>query len=489
VNRLLLAGLLAATAYGQTYTNGPLIQVSTTNLFAECTANTPGFVPDTEVEPWLVVNPTNPSNLIGVWQQDRFPDGGSRGVVVGASFDGGATWQNVPITGTVLCDGGAFQRSTDPWVSFAPDGTAHLIVLAIDPDTGGGFGANAMLASRSVDGGLTWSAPVMLIATNDPAVLNDKESITADPTDTNLVYTVWDRLQPFKDPALDFTGPTLFTRSTDGGLTWEPARVITKPKKFQQTLGNQIVVQPTGVVLNFATGIRARKSKLARNAITVQRSFDHGVTWEKPKRALKTAPHSAFDPNGVGVFDPQSHDACRTGDVIPALAVDPATGTLYAAWQDSRFSGNGFDEIAFAQSTDGRKWSKPVKINQTPAMGPGPNRQAFNPAIRVAADGTICVTYYDFRNNDQNAPLLTDVWAVFCKPTINAPATDPLSWGHEAALTDSSFDFLQAPFAEGYFLGDYQGLAAAGNDFLAFWSQPQDADRANIVYRRLTPAP
>jgi len=45
-----------------------------------------------EVEPWLAINPRNASNLIGVWQQDRFRFGGARGLVTGASHDGGATW-------------------------------------------------------------------------------------------------------------------------------------------------------------------------------------------------------------------------------------------------------------------------------------------------------------------------------------------------------------------------------------------------------------
>jgi hypothetical protein len=484
---ILLAGLLVATASAQTFTAGPLIEVSTTNLFAACAAGTPGFVPNSEVEPCLAVNPLNPDHLIGVWQQDRFSDGGSRGNVVGVSTNGGATWHLRPLTGLVLCDDGEFQRATDPWISFAPDGTAHLIALALDADTNLGFGRNAMLACRSVDGGFTWSAPVTLIETNHLAVFNDKETITADPTDPNLVYAVWDRIEPYKKPGVDFTGPTVFTRSTDGGLTWEPARAINRPGKFKQTIGNQIVVLPDGTLLNVAAYIRALKQGRARNAIVVQRSFDRGVTWEKLRRVIRTQPRSGFDANRISVFDPESHQEIRTGEVLPAVAVDRVTGMIYVAWQDSRFSDNGFDEVAFAQSADGRKWSKPIKINLTPAQGPGPNRQAFNPSIRVAGDGTVCVTWYDFRNNNRNVtpPLSTDVWAAFCKPA-DGIATN---WVNEVRLTDASFDMLEAPNAFGYFVGDYQGLVAAGNDFLAFWSQPHSNDPASIFARRLTPVP
>ncbi len=483
---ILFAGLLAATASAQTFTAGPLIEVSTTNVLDACIAGTPGFVPNSEVEPCLAVNPLNPDHLIGVWQQDRFPDGGSRANVVGISTNGGATWSIRPLSGMVLCDGGEFQRASDPWISFAPDGTAHLIALALDADTNLGFGRNAVLASRSVDGGFTWSAPVTLTETNHLAVFNDKETITADPANPNLVYAVWDRIRPYKTPGADFTGPTVFTRSTDGGLTWESPREINRPGKFKQTIGNQIVVLPDGTLVNIAAYIRALKLGRARNAIVVQRSFDHGVTWEKLRRVIRTQPRSAFDSNRVSVSDPGSHREIRTGEALPAVAVDRVAGIIYVAWQDSRFSDNGFDEIALAQSADGRKWSQPVKINLTPGQGPGPNRQAFNPSISVAGDGTVCVTWYDFRNNDRNAepPLSTDVWAAFCRPAGLAT-----NWVNEVRLTDASFDLLQAPNAGGYFVGDYQGLAAAGNVFLAFWSQPHPGDPASVFVRRLAPMP
>ena len=44
---------------------------------------------NTEVEPWVDVNPTNPDNIVATWQQDRWSDGGSRGLVAGVSTNGG----------------------------------------------------------------------------------------------------------------------------------------------------------------------------------------------------------------------------------------------------------------------------------------------------------------------------------------------------------------------------------------------------------------
>ena len=37
--------------------------------------------PNAEVEPWVAVNPTNPGNLVGVWQQDRWSNGSANGVL------------------------------------------------------------------------------------------------------------------------------------------------------------------------------------------------------------------------------------------------------------------------------------------------------------------------------------------------------------------------------------------------------------------------
>src|SRR6476469_5458873 len=48
--------------------------------------------PGAEVEPYVAIDPQNASHLIGVWQQDRWSDGGARGLSTGYSFDGGLTW-------------------------------------------------------------------------------------------------------------------------------------------------------------------------------------------------------------------------------------------------------------------------------------------------------------------------------------------------------------------------------------------------------------
>src|SRR6266516_1648166 len=141
---------------------------------------------NTELEPWVAVNPTDTSNIIGVYQQDRYNFGGARGIAASVSHDGGATWKaTYPhfsiCAGGNTANGGDFQRSSDPWVTFAPTGDAYFISLSltfVGPASKTGTG---ILVSKSTDGGDHWSEPVTLVrdvgdADVAPLYFNDKES-------------------------------------------------------------------------------------------------------------------------------------------------------------------------------------------------------------------------------------------------------------------------------------------------------------------------
>ncbi len=482
------------------FTLGPLVQVSGGSPLAGCTADNVGGQSGTafvgsEVEPWIDVNPTNPVNLVGIWQQDRWSNGGSRGLVVGASETAGASWTAVTTLKTTLCtggtaaNGGGYQRATDPWVSFGPTGVVYQLSLSFNdvapPFTTEDFD-HALLASRSTNGGLSWSDPVVVRRDTAPTVFNDKQTITADPTNASYVYAVWDRLvfpaserasvvASFRTSA--FSGPAWFARSADAGVTWQAARPIWDPGQQDQTIGNQIVVLPNGTLVDIFTEFNNENAKKHRGGfVRVLRSTDNGDTWSGPYDIARLGT--------IEITDPETGDPVRTGDIIPDIAVDPANGGLYAVWQDASFNNNQADAIAFSQSLDGGlTWSNPIKVNATPTGIPIGNQQAFTPSVDVSANGTVAVTSYDFRHNTDATPLLTDYFIVHCHPTATGCATVG-SWGNEARLTDQSFDMRQAPDAGGFFTGDYQGLANAGNDFTAFWSQPHNGDPSSTFFRR-----
>ena len=83
------------------------------------------------------------------WQQDRWSDGGSHGLLAAVSHDGGATFAySAPhfsnCAGGTAANGGDYGRSSDPWVSWAPNGDLWSIAIGVDRTTP----RNAVLAAR-----------------------------------------------------------------------------------------------------------------------------------------------------------------------------------------------------------------------------------------------------------------------------------------------------------------------------------------------------
>jgi hypothetical protein len=491
--------LIAIPASANTYTTTGVQQASGTpsppatgdSPFASCDISSYLFPGETnyvnsELEPWVAVNPTDPNNIIGVYQQDRFSFGGARGLVAAVTHDGGDTWTaTYPhfsfCAGGTAANEGDLQRASDPWVTFAPNGDAYFASLSLnfvgDPSTTG----SAILVSRSTDGGDTWSEPTTLIrdlADVTPFYLNDKESITADPFDANYVYAVWDRLRktgnaqsPSAENSWAFRGDTLFSRTTDGGATWEEPKVILQTSKLTGASGNQIAVLPDGTLVDIFVLYQGSGKNNPGSDIQIQRSTDKGATWSAP--VVQVAPARPVEP-----VDPDTGRPVRAGSSLPDIAVDmtstsPGYGNVYAVWGDSLGSGSGSNRhttVVFTESTDGGlTWSPLSRIDRSGAV------PAFTPSVHVASDGTVGVTYYDFRNNTPDPGVPTDQWFLHCHPSVDC--VDPASWAETHVA--GPFDIEQAPFARGYFLGDYDGLDSIGTSFISFFSETTSTDPDN----------
>jgi len=88
----------------------------------------------------------------------------------------------------------------------------------------------------------------------------------------------------------------------------------------------------------------------------------------------------------------------------------------------------------------------------------------------VRANGTIGVTYYDFRSNTPDPASLP-------AELIFARSTDGVTW-QENRLT-AAFDLLTAPFSRGLFIGDYHALTSANNVFIPVYVRTNSGDTAN----------
>jgi len=88
----LALALSAGVALAATISAAPLVLASGPSPFTPgCNGAAQTGTPylNSEVEPQVDVNPTNPLNIVGAWQQDRWSNGGANSLVAGVSHDGG----------------------------------------------------------------------------------------------------------------------------------------------------------------------------------------------------------------------------------------------------------------------------------------------------------------------------------------------------------------------------------------------------------------
>ena len=90
------------------------------------------------------------------------------------------TWHPVAIPGITKCSGGIYDRASDPWVSFAPNGDLYSLSLSFDVFDN----HNAIIVNKSTNGGESWGPPLEVTADDTDGL--DKQSITADPYNSNL---------------------------------------------------------------------------------------------------------------------------------------------------------------------------------------------------------------------------------------------------------------------------------------------------------------
>jgi hypothetical protein len=400
---VLLALTVAATGVGALgpsavpFSFDPPVLVSGPSPFAGCphgatTADSVSYT-DTEVEPQVAVNPTNPLNIVGAFQQDRWNDGAARGLVAARSTDGGTTWARnfAPFS---ICSGGDpdYLRVTDPWVSFDAGGRLYQSSLSVDSAA---FNVSAVLVSTSLDGGATWNVPVTVNRDDDPLNFNDKETITGDWTQPNNAYVVWLRgaipgdnrsLESLSRSSTAFRGQPMFSKTSDGGATWStPVAMLGNQNVYTQ--GNQITVLPDGTLVNvFAALFKGSGTQpLQANQVfmAVTRSEDGGQHWSTPIKIAPLGIALLTDPDNL---NPTSiNQTIRADDYLPDIAVDHNTGDLYVVWADGL--GTAVNNVVISKSRDGgRRWTTPKVIDQTP----GPH--AFNQTVPSPCSTTTSAT-------------------------------------------------------------------------------------------------
>jgi hypothetical protein len=385
------------------------------------------------------------------------------------STDAGKTWHRtlVPFsrcTGGTAQNGGDWERVTNTVLTASPNGTVHQIALAFDTGPGG-----SVIATRSTDGGRTWAPTIALRTDLAGEIINDKPTITADPNDSRFVYATWHRLDFTPDPEnfSHFFDPTWFTRSTDGGQTWEAARPIFDPGLDQDTFYDQVAVLPNGDLVLGLTYFPDGSSDNVRPVAL--RSTDHGATWSGPIFIDGLIPAGGVQTHPV--FDPTTGAAIRAlGTFFIAADPRPERRRVYAAYLDNR---GGVAHVSVSRSTNGgQTWSAPVRINHVPTA------QAFPQWLAVNSAGVVSVLYDDLRNDTSDpAVLQANAFLASCNPA-SADCSTPAGWTEVGV--GGTFDLSTAPNTSlGYALGDAQSIVAVGCGFVPMVVVANSGDTSN----------
>lgn len=421
-------------------------------------------------EPSLAINPLQPLNVILAANPTyasnvlhRYPP------AFFSSFDGGQTWRSTMVAMPLHHETGA-----DTSVAFDRAGTAYLGLVGEGYNSFCGRAAHtaAILVARSEDGGRSLHPPVV-VDTNASGESNDKPYLTAWNAPATprrvrhaVVAIVWTRSLPAEASQI------MIARSQDGGRTFTPAQVVST--SAGPNLGALPAAGPHGA-LYVAWEVFARRSAYTpqRIHIDVARSLDGGATFSPPVALPATWDLPTMLPNGrLRVF------------AMPALAVDPATGTVYVAWARARLAAPGTyvgmaADVVLSRSRDGGvTWSTPVVLNDSPAG------DRFMPSLALLPGGALAAIFYDRRADDR----AFDVYLAGVRDLGQRLALYP-----NRRLTQRSSPVTQLYYirpgsscvAPGRFLGDYITVSAdaATATFGATWADVQPAPPWTLALR------
>jgi hypothetical protein len=202
-------------------------------------------------EPTVAVNPIDPMNIVA-GSNDYGTPSGDAWVGYMWSRDGGKTWKRDLIPGYDNDRSSPlwrFQGAGDPVLAFGPNGDVYMAGIAFNRDPAlinllkpG----SSIFVAKSTDGGETF--PQVVLVTDPPSITNfatfhDKEWIAVDPI-TGDVHVTWTAFQLY-----GISSALVHSVSRDGGRSWTRPKVISEiTQKERQVQGSQVEVDSKGVI-------------------------------------------------------------------------------------------------------------------------------------------------------------------------------------------------------------------------------------------------
>jgi hypothetical protein len=223
------------------------------------------------------------------------------------------------------------------------DPAGRLFVAWTDLRSGSGFN---VFASRSFDGGATWSGEVQV----SPSAPNNFNGTLA--AWGGYVYLAWQEL------LLNATATSLWVaRTADGGSTWT-STVIDTGAAPSNRLSPQLYTSPNGTVQI----IWVARDSSGVESLRASRSTDNGATWSPPQRV---------------------DDATNSPLTYRSPRLAREGGVLFAVWEDNR---NGDPDIFHTTSLDnGATWGDGVPNNDPRVDDTDSNANPFDDATNQTA--------------------------------------------------------------------------------------------------------
>jgi hypothetical protein len=477
------------------------------------------FPQNKQNEPSVAVDPANPELVAAGANEeiDNLPCAGSDcsftpgvgGSGVYLSFDGGATWTQPTYTGLSGRNGVLEQHGPigtlpnyeeaglvsegDPTLQFGPrpDSHGHFawangarlyygnlaanLNAAKHAHAFPGFEAVAVsytddLAAAARGSNAAWSAPVIVTKQNS-ALFSDKPNVWADDAASSPHFgSVYVCNMAFRSSKKEQSSPLMFTRSTNGGVSFSNPVQLTEAAGNPRQVGRQgcaVRTDSEGTVYVFWEGaIRGRPVQM------MDRSFDGGVHFEQP-RAIQAV-------TDVGVFDPVQGDVSFDGvtgartDSFPSVDIAngaptgaDATNVIAITWADAA-SGLNKERALMSLSGDrGRNWTSPVNAA---AAGDRPDF----PAVALAPDGSeIYVVYDAFLQSFQTDNLTPRLFqGVVRAAPLSGTAAGAFVDRGRAPTSDARASSANALEAE--FLGDYNYVEATRSHAVAVYNDARN---------------
>lgn len=369
-------------------------------------------------EPSIIIDPKNPNVLIAGTVMDNYY----------ISTDTGYTWTEH----TLSSDYGVYG---DPVVAVDTYSNFYYFHLS-DPPTGNWI--DRIVCQKTSDNGTTWTNGSYTGLNGTKA--QDKPWCTIDRTNNNI-YVTWTQFDSYGSSISGDSSIILFSKSTDGGVTWSA------PLRISKVAGDCIDSDNTveGAVPAIGPNGEIYVSWAGPNGIVFNKSSDYGNTWLNNEIPVSTIPGGwDYSISGIDRANGLPITVCDTSN-------SPYRGTIYINWSDQR-NGVSNTDIWLSKSTNGGlTWSAPAKVNDDNS-----NRQQFLTWMTIdPTNGYLYFIFYDRRNHSDD---LTDVYL--------------------AVSTDGGNTFVnrkisQSPFLpnSAIFFGDYTNIIAYNGIIRPIWTR------------------